>query len=123
MRINRIARCAAGAIALIISARAIAADAPATQPIIVPATIEAFEQTELVAKVSGYIAEVKADMGDHVKAGDLLATIWAPELENDVAEAKAMLAAKQRSVAAADSMVAQAQQAVTVAKKQLDSER
>jgi multidrug resistance efflux pump len=99
-----------------------AADAPATQPIIVPASIEAFEQTDLVAKASGYIAEVKADIGDHVKQGDLLAKIAAPELDNDVAEAKAMHAAKQRGVAAADANVAQAKESLAVSRKQLDAE-
>src|SRR5207247_2016083 len=60
----------------------------------VPATIEAFETADLYAKALGYIAEVRADIGDHVKAGQILATIDMPEVQNDLAEAKAQKSAK-----------------------------
>src|SRR4051812_7056982 len=33
------------------------------------ATLEAFEETDLFAKVSGYLSDVRVDIGDHVKAG------------------------------------------------------
>ena len=32
------------------------------------ATLEAFEETDLFAKVSGYLSDVRVDIGDHVKA-------------------------------------------------------
>src|SRR5882757_325944 len=37
------------------------------------ASLEAFEQTDLFAKVSGYLSDVRVDIGDHVKAGQVLA--------------------------------------------------
>ena len=45
------------------------------------ATLEAFEETDLFAKVSGYLSDVRVDIGDHVKAGQVLAVISVPEGE------------------------------------------
>jgi len=62
------------------------------------ATLEAFEKADLFAKVSGYLSDVRADIGDHVKAGQVLALIDAPETEQELAEAKAQLETKQRAL-------------------------
>src|SRR5258708_2639655 len=58
-------------------------------------TLEALEEADLFAKVSGYLTEVRVDIGDHVKAGQILAVISVPEIEKQLAEAKAQLVAKQ----------------------------
>jgi RND family efflux transporter MFP subunit len=60
------------------------------------ATLEAFEEADLFAKISGYLTEVRVDIGDHVKAGQVLAVISVPEIEQELAEAKAQLDAKQK---------------------------
>jgi RND family efflux transporter MFP subunit len=62
------------------------------------ATLEAFEEADLFAKVSGYLSEVRVDIGDHVKAGDVLAMISIPEMDKELAEADAQLAVRQRSL-------------------------
>jgi multidrug efflux pump subunit AcrA (membrane-fusion protein) len=62
------------------------------------ATLEAFEETDLFAKVSGYLADVRVDIGDHVKAGQVLSMIEVPELEAELAEAQAQLDSKQKSL-------------------------
>jgi RND family efflux transporter MFP subunit len=62
------------------------------------ATLEAFEDANLFAKVSGYLSEVRVDIGDHVKAGQILAVIDVPEMEKELAEAEAQLAARQKSL-------------------------
>jgi RND family efflux transporter MFP subunit len=61
------------------------------------ATLEAFEEADLFAKVSGYLSDVRVDIGDHVKAGQVLSIIEVPEMEKELAEAKAQLESKQRS--------------------------
>src|ERR1700721_4198973 len=61
------------------------------------ATLEAFEETDLFAKVSGYLSDVRVDIGDHVKAGQVLAVIDVPEMEQELAEAKAQLESKKSS--------------------------
>jgi len=70
-----------------------------------PATIEAFEQTELYAKSSGYLADVRFDIGDSVRAGDTLAVIDVPELSAEFDQAQAVLAAKRALVEAATAKV------------------
>src|SRR3979490_995856 len=65
------------------------------------ASLEAFEEADLFAKVSGYLSDVRVDIGDHVKAGQVLAVINNPEMEQELAEAKAQLESKQSSLESA----------------------
>jgi RND family efflux transporter MFP subunit len=63
------------------------------------ATLEAFETADLYPKVSGYLTEVRVDIGDHVKAGQVLAVISLPETEKELAEAEATVASKKADLA------------------------
>src|SRR6202047_5371500 len=65
------------------------------------ATLEAFEDADLFAKVSGYLTDVRVDIGDHVKAGQVLAVIDVPEMKQELAEAKAQLESKKSSLESA----------------------
>src|SRR4030081_4124216 len=65
------------------------------------ATLEAFEEADLFAKISGYLSDVRVDIGDHVKAGQVLAVIDDPEMEQELAEARAQLKSKQSSLESA----------------------
>jgi RND family efflux transporter MFP subunit len=65
------------------------------------ATIEAFEDVDLFAKVSGYLSDVRVDIGDHVKAGQVLAVIDVPEMKQELAEARAQLESKKSSLESA----------------------
>src|SRR3979411_569832 len=65
------------------------------------ATLEAFEEADLFAKVSGYLSDVRVDIGDHVKAGQVLAMIDVPEMEQELAEAKAQLESRQSALESA----------------------
>ncbi|VIO76415.1 Macrolide export protein MacA [Bradyrhizobium ivorense] len=60
-----------------------------------PATTAAFEAANIFARTSGYIEKRYVDIGDHVKAGQLLAEIVAPEVDHQIAEAQAALAQSQ----------------------------
>src|SRR6201982_1179483 len=62
------------------------------------ATLEAFEETDLFAKVSGYLSDVRVDIGDHVRAGQVLAVIDVPEMEQELAEATAQLESKKSAL-------------------------
>ena len=62
------------------------------------ATLAAFEEADLFAKVTGYVSDVRVDIGDHVKAGQLLAVISLPEMERQLAEDNAQLESKQSSL-------------------------
>ncbi len=53
-------------------------------------------EVDLHAKVSGFVHEITVDFGDRVKAGQLLATLEVPELEDELQSA---VAAQQRAEA------------------------
>ena len=57
-----------------------------------PGTTEAFEQANIYARASGYVSKRDVDIGSHVKAGQLLVEITAPELEHQIAQAEGTLA-------------------------------
>jgi multidrug efflux pump subunit AcrA (membrane-fusion protein) len=67
--------------------------------IVVPGTVQAFFVTDLYAKDSGYISAVNADIGDHVKKGQVLAVIDDPELQAQFDKARA---SRQQNRAALD---------------------
>jgi RND family efflux transporter MFP subunit len=51
-----------------------------------PATTLGFEEANIYARTSGYVLKREVDIGDHVKAGQLLAEITAPEVEDQIAQ-------------------------------------
>jgi RND family efflux transporter MFP subunit len=63
----------------------------ATVVVTLPATTSAFAQANIFARASGYIDQRSADIGDKVKAGQILAHITAPEIEHQIAQAEATL--------------------------------
>jgi RND family efflux transporter MFP subunit len=73
-----------------------------------PASLEAYESADLYAKTSGYIAEVKVDIGSRVRAGDLLVRINVPEMADELRQAEATLAAKGANLEALKAKAARA---------------
>jgi RND family efflux transporter MFP subunit len=67
-----------------------------------PGTTEAFEAASIYSRTSGYVAKRLVDIGDHVKAGDLLAEITAPELDHQVAQAQATILQNEAAVRQAE---------------------
>jgi RND family efflux transporter MFP subunit len=63
-----------------------------------PGTTLAFAAANIFARASGYIETRKVDIGDHVKAGDLLAQITAPELDHQISQAQATLIQNQATL-------------------------
>jgi len=57
-----------------------------------PARAQAGESAALYARATGFVSERKAELGDKVGAGQVLATISAPEIDQAVREARAVLA-------------------------------
>jgi HlyD family secretion protein len=88
-----------------------------------PAHVEPFEQTEIYAKISGYVARVHVDLGDRVEKDQPLAELWVPEMQQErrqkqaaLAEARAQLAHAKAAVTAAEEMVVAADAKVTEAR-------
>ena len=71
--------------------------APA-QEIILPGNIQPFISSPIYARTDGYLKKWFFDIGAHVKAGELLATIQAPEVDEELAQARSTLATAQANL-------------------------
>jgi RND family efflux transporter MFP subunit len=88
-----------------------------------PGRLEAYAQAQIYARVSGYVKTWKTDIGAPVKAGDLLAELDAPDLDQQIMQAEADLASAQANSKLADATLLRGQQLNTsgwVSKQDLD---
>jgi multidrug efflux pump subunit AcrA (membrane-fusion protein) len=73
-------------------------NAPPTAELLVPGTSLAYTSAYIYARASGYVSRRLVDIGDHVHEGQLLATIYAPDLDKQVAQARSMLAQSESNL-------------------------
>ncbi|KWZ33165.1 efflux RND transporter periplasmic adaptor subunit [Burkholderia anthina] len=69
--------------------------APADQTLTLPGAVTPYADASIYARTSGYIAHWSADLGTHVKAGQTLAQISAPDLDAQLRQARADEASAQ----------------------------
>jgi RND family efflux transporter MFP subunit len=62
-----------------------------------PGRLEAYSRAPIYARVSGYVKSWSADIGAKVKAGEVIAEIEAPDLDQQLLQARADLASQQAS--------------------------
>ncbi|HSX59252.1 MAG TPA: efflux RND transporter periplasmic adaptor subunit [Tahibacter sp.] len=67
-----------------------------------PGRIEAHARAPIHARVSGYLKSWKVDIGARVKAGQLLAEIEAPDVQQQLLQARADLASSEANAALAE---------------------
>ncbi len=72
---------------------------PAGNDLQIPGTTLAYTEAAVYARASGYISRRLVDIGDHVHEGQLLATIDAPDLDKQVAQAVSTLDQSRSSLA------------------------
>jgi membrane fusion protein, multidrug efflux system len=73
-------------------------DAKQLNPTIdLPGRLEAYYRAPIFARVSGYLKSWSADIGAHVTAGQVIAEIEAPDLDQQLLQARADLASQQAS--------------------------
>jgi len=65
------------------------------RPVVLTATLQPLEETVLYPRASGYVAQWHVDIGERVKAGQLLADIETPELDQQLDQARAELLRRQ----------------------------
>ena len=65
------------------------------QSLVLPGTIQPYAKAPIYARVPGYLKSWKQDIGAHVRAGQLLATIDTPDLDQQLFQAKADLGTAQ----------------------------
>jgi len=68
-----------------------------------------------MAKVSGYVKEIRVDVGDHVRQGDTLATIEIPEMQDDITRAQATIDQAEAEVTGARDEVRRAESSHDIA--------
>jgi RND family efflux transporter MFP subunit len=78
----------------------IARPVTAGQDLVLPGETAAWYEATIYARVNGYVAKWSVDIGDHVKKGQVLATIETPELDAELEAARAQLKASQAQVEA-----------------------
>jgi RND family efflux transporter MFP subunit len=62
---------------------------PRSRTIEIPATIHGYIETPVYAKIAGYLKTIRVDKGDRVAAGQVIAILDTPELDQQVANARA----------------------------------
>ena len=58
---------------------------------LLPGSVQPLQETTIYARASGFVRRWDADIGDKVKAGQVLATIDTPDLDQEVAQGEAQL--------------------------------
>jgi multidrug efflux pump subunit AcrA (membrane-fusion protein) len=88
---------------------AIVRSAPADIDIVLPGSVSSVSEASIFARAAGYVTKRYVDIGDHVKAGQLMAEIVAPDLDQQVAQARAQVALAQQQLGQAKATLLQAQ--------------
>lgn len=79
-----------------------------TVNLVLPGNIQAVTETPILARAEGYLVKRTADIGDRVKAGQLLAELATPELDQQVQQANATLQQTRAALTQAQANVSQA---------------
>ena len=66
--------------------------------LVLPGTMQAVTEAPILARADGYLKRRLADLGDHVRSGQVLAEIDAPELEQQIQQAEAAAEQAQAAV-------------------------
>jgi RND family efflux transporter MFP subunit len=66
-----------------------------SEELVLPGNMEAFTDAPIYARTNGYVRRWHVDIGAHVKAGQLLAEIETPEVDQQLGQARAQYATAQ----------------------------
>lgn len=80
-----------------------AAQGPSTEEIVLPGNVQAWHDATIFARTNGYVVNWKVDIGAHVKTGDLLAELTAPEVDAQLRQTEADLKTAEANAALAES--------------------
>jgi RND family efflux transporter MFP subunit len=72
--------------------------AASTQEVILPGNVQPFISSPIYARTDGYLKKWYFDIGAHVRAGQLLATIQTPEVDQELEQARSTLATAQANL-------------------------
>lgn len=66
--------------------------------LVLTAEFTPYQEVDVMAKVAGYVRSIRVDIGDHVRSGELLATLEVPEMRDELAKARAAVGAADAEV-------------------------
>jgi RND family efflux transporter MFP subunit len=69
-----------------------------TQEVVLPANVQAYIDSPIYARTNGYLRHWYVDIGAHVKAGQLLADIETPEVDQQLRQSRADLATAEANL-------------------------
>ena len=84
--------------------------------VVQPGTIEAFEVTPVYSRISGYVDKYHYNIGDRVKAGDVLLDMWIPDLVEQLGQRAAVVKRAEVQIRVAESALRAADAKVETAK-------
>jgi len=90
--------------------------ASAMGDLVLPGNIQAVTEAPILARASGYVLRRYVDIGDRVAAGQLLAEVEAPELDQQVRQAQAALEQAQSDLERANAALDQGKANESIAK-------
>lgn len=94
--------------------------APPTSELSLPGNIEAVYVSSLYARTNGYVKRRLVDIGDKVRAGQLLAEIESPEIDQELAQARAAASQTRAAYEQAKANVVESQAAVAQSQANLE---
>lgn len=83
--------------------------------LVLSAEFRPFQEVDVMAKIAGYVKTINVDIGTHVSQNEVLAILEVPEVQDDVAKAKAGLAAADANITTAQAAVQQAEAGSNIA--------
>ena len=84
--------------------------------LVLSAEFRPFQEVDVMAKIAGYVRAINVDIGSRVGQNSVLATLEVPEIKDDLAKAKAGVAAAEANIATARAGVQRAQAGANIAK-------
>jgi RND family efflux transporter MFP subunit len=82
-----------------------------SRTLVLTAEFKPYQEVDVMAKVAGYVKQIRVDIGDRVRQGELLATLEVPEMADDLSRAKASLDRSNAEVRRAGEELQRAQSA------------
>jgi RND family efflux transporter MFP subunit len=89
--------------------------------VVQPGTIEAFETAPIYSRIAGYVQKYRVNIGDQVKAGDVLLDMWIPDLVEQLAQKTAAVKRAEVQVRVTDSALRAAEAKLETAKARVIS--
>jgi RND family efflux transporter MFP subunit len=96
----------------------------ASEEIALPGNVQAYTDAAIFARTTGYLKTRYADIGSHVKAGEVLAEIETPEIDQQLLQARADLASAQANAGLAKTTAARYEDLIksdSVSRQDLDN--